>query len=287
MLNVRIATALVLVAVVAGAAIYLPPPWLAAFFHVLALVAAYEWAKLAGLAKRMEWIGYAAALTAVVVALWLVPGAADVTGLAEGVAVAMWTAAPPAWLATFAVAALLWLVALVLVCVYPASARLLRSRFAMLAAGVVIIGATWLALVSLKMAGTGLLLWLLVAVALADTGAYFAGRKFGRRKLAPRVSPGKTWEGVVGGALATLAWGVGGAWLFDDDVLVWLGISAVVFFAAVLGDLLESAFKRARGVKDSGGLLPGHGGLLDRIDSLLAAAPTLALLLAVRDGVSV
>ena len=120
--------------------------------------------------------------------------------------------------------------------------------------------------------------WLLAAVALADTGAYFTGRAFGRRKLAPAVSPGKTVEGAVGGAVAVLAWSVCAAALFDGAITRWLLLGVAVFAAAVVGDLFESTLKRVRGVKDSGGILPGHGGILDRIDSVLPAAPVFALL---------
>ena len=170
---------------------------------------------------------------------------------------------------------------------YPASARLLRSTPALLAAGVVGLAGAWLALVAVKAstdsasesAGAWLIVWLLAAASLADTGAYFAGRRFGRRKLAPRVSPGKTWEGALGGALAIVVWSVCGASFFGGAWSIWLVVAAVLFVAAVTGDLFESALKRMRGVKDAGGLLPGHGGVLDRIDSVLAVAPAFALLM--------
>jgi len=107
----------------------------------------------------------------------------------------------------------------------------------------------------------------------SDTGAYFAGTKFGRRKLAPLVSPGKTWEGVLGGILLSLLVSyILGAWL-DLPVLWRIVTGILVSLAAVIGDLFESAIKRHAGMKDSGTLLPGHGGVLDRFDSLLLAAP--------------
>ena len=123
------------------------------------------------------------------------------------------------------------------------------------------------------------LLYVLLMVWAADIGAYFSGKRFGKRKLAPRVSPGKSWEGVYGGLVATglLATGYALAGLADwlPLLLVTLGVTAV----SVLGDLLESMFKRQRQMKDSSHLLPGHGGVMDRIDSLTAAVPLFALLL--------
>ena len=112
---------------------------------------------------------------------------------------------------------------------------------------------------------------------MADIGAYFAGRRYGKRKLAPQVSPNKTWEGLLGGAAATLAWGAAAAIAFG--AWLWLCAAVLVAVAAVFGDLFESVLKRTRGVAESGGILPGHGGLLDRADSVLAAAPAFALLL--------
>jgi phosphatidate cytidylyltransferase len=111
----------------------------------------------------------------------------------------------------------------------------------------------------------------------ADVGAYFAGRSLGRRKLAPLVSPGKTWEGVLGGLsmVALVAWGGAAHFGLPQLAVVVFGCAVGVF--SIIGDLTESMFKRAAGLKDSGALLPGHGGLLDRIDSVTAAAPLYAL----------
>jgi phosphatidate cytidylyltransferase len=132
-------------------------------------------------------------------------------------------------------------------------------------------------LVTLHPHGQLLLLYLLVLIAAADVGAYFGGRTFGRRKLAPHVSPGKTWEGFAAGMLAAATVGVAGAFLFDMSFWPWLFLCELVALVSVVGDLTESMFKRHVGLKDSGKLLPGHGGILDRIDSLTAAAPTFLL----------
>ncbi len=150
--------------------------------------------------------------------------------------------------------------------------------------GLAILVPVWLALVALKSLPNGhwLLLWLISIVVFADTGAYFAGRKWGKRKLAPNVSPGKTWEGFFGGLacnlVATLAVGlfVG---LESVVLMAFIATGVITSGASVLGDLCESMLKRDRGIKDSGTLLPGHGGVMDRIDSLTAAAPVFALCL--------
>jgi phosphatidate cytidylyltransferase len=120
-------------------------------------------------------------------------------------------------------------------------------------------------------------LWLVLIVCAADIGAYFAGRALGRRKLAPRVSPGKTWEGAIGGLMmvALVAW-VGAA-IFNLPPLGATAFACGIGIFSIVGDLTESMFKRAAALKDSGALLPGHGGLLDRIDSVTAAAPLYAL----------
>ena len=138
---------------------------------------------------------------------------------------------------------------------------------------------TWLALVVLHSRpdqGPHWVLFLLVLVWVADSGAFFAGRQFGRTKLAPKVSPGKTWEGVFGALIACALFAFGYARFLELQGLALTGfilISLVTVLFSVAGDLLESLLKRQHGVKDSGTLIPGHGGILDRIDSLFAAAP--------------
>lgn len=252
------ATALALGAVVLVALLALPPLGVAIFLLLFGFLAAYEWGQLVGVATAVGRCAYAAALAPLAAVLWQVP---------------------TAWMPALAVVAVLWLLAALVVCRFPAHIAWLRSRPAMLAVGIAIIGGTWLGLTKLQtMHGPAFVVWLILATTLADTGAYFAGHRFGRRKLAPAVSPGKTWEGAAGGALATLAWGVVGAWFFAGGVAEWLAAAGALFAAALVGDLFESALKRTRDAKDSGTILPGHGGILDRIDSLTAAAPTFALL---------
>jgi phosphatidate cytidylyltransferase len=130
--------------------------------------------------------------------------------------------------------------------------------------------------------GRWLVLWLIVVIAAADTGAYFAGRRFGNAKLLPSVSPGKTWEGVWGGLVLAILTGqvlVTMCGLLDlFGSFGWLILTVFVVAVSIVGDLFESVVKRISDTKDSGSVLPGHGGILDRIDSLLAAAPLYALL---------
>jgi phosphatidate cytidylyltransferase len=119
--------------------------------------------------------------------------------------------------------------------------------------------------------------YLLLLVGAADIGAFFAGRTFGRLKLAPRVSPAKTWEGVLGGLAAAALVAAAGARLFDLPRVAFLSLCLGVALISVVGDLTESMFKRHAGLKDSGSVFPGHGGVLDRIDSVTAAAPLFLL----------
>lgn len=262
MLRQRIATGLFAGLALLAAVLLLPPPWLAALFLVAILVAGYEWSRLAGVGNRLEHVACLAALSGIIAVLWLLP---------------QW------WRAALWLACAFW-VAAVLAVAYPAVAETLRSKAVALAAGVLALAGAWLALVAISMSVDGpgaawLVIWLFVGTTVADSGAYFIGRRFGRRRLAPRISPGKTWEGALGGALGLVAWGIAGALLFEGDLGVWLAATAPLAVLAVAGDLFESLLKRLRGVKDSGGLLPGHGGLLDRIDSALATAPVFALMI--------
>ena len=148
--------------------------------------------------------------------------------------------------------------------------------------GVAYLGLPALALIWLRSVpdlGLGLLLGLLVVVWTTDTAAYVAGRSLGGPRLAPAVSPSKTWSGLCGGVLGAALAGALTAWLLGSERLAQAaGLGALLAAVAQLGDLIESAFKRSAGVKDSGSLIPGHGGVLDRVDGLLLAAPVLALL---------
>jgi phosphatidate cytidylyltransferase len=143
--------------------------------------------------------------------------------------------------------------------------------------GVLILVPLFVALVTLLRLGVEYLIFTLLIVWLADGGAYFAGKAFGRVKLAPAISPGKTWEGVVGGMLLVMVLALAGAIYKDVSIAVLLPFCLAVGALSVVGDLTVSMFKRTAGLKDSGSLFPGHGGVLDRIDSVSAAAPMFAL----------
>jgi len=164
-------------------------------------------------------------------------------------------------------------------------------RGMLLVVGVILLIACWYALVSARILGTPFVLTLLLVVWFADIGAYFAGKAFGRHKLAPAISPGKTWEGAFGGwllvmilAVAAIISNACAPTLFSSLASrmgmgrALLAITILVAFS-IVGDLFESLLKRQAGVKDSSGLLPGHGGVLDRIDALLPALPLAMLLL--------
>ncbi len=143
--------------------------------------------------------------------------------------------------------------------------------------GALVIVPAWLALDILYVQRPELLLFALLIVWVADMGAYFVGKGFGRVKLAPRISPGKTWEGVFGGVSAVMVLAVMGSQAFEIEIAVIVPFCLAVAMISIVGDLTVSMFKRHSGVKDSGSLFPGHGGVLDRIDSVTAAAPLFAL----------
>lgn len=259
MLKTRILTALVLAPIVV-AAIYLLPAWAVALFIAAAAgLAMYEWAGLAHLLNTPARLGYLVVFVLAAGAAWFVPSA---------------------WWLLVLLACFAWLVAGVIVLVHPRANVLINYPLAVAAFGLVIGLGAWAALVSIHQLqhGPHWVMWLLLICWAADIGAYFSGKAFGRRKLAPSVSPGKTWEGAVGGALLAVA--VCGGLLAYAGLLkpVWIGLIVALVAVSIIGDLFESVLKRHSQVKDSGSLLPGHGGMLDRIDSILAAAPVFALI---------
>lgn len=259
MFRQRVITALILLPVVIGV-ILAGPRWLVLGMLALGmLAAAWEWAPLAGLGSRPGRAAYTFFILVLMVAghFWLTRSP-EIAARGILLAAGMW-----------------WLLALALVLTRPRLSRLAIGVFGTLA-----MPPAWLAAVMLyDRDGQGVwwLMLVLVLVWAADVGAYFAGRLFGRHKLAPSVSPGKTWEGFAGGVLlAVLLAVLGSAWLGHLRA-GFLGVCALAILASVLGDLTESLLKRQAGIKDSGALLPGHGGVLDRLDSLLAALPVFAL----------
>lgn len=171
------------------------------------------------------------------------------------------------------IAVIWWLVALLWVALAPQRASAVTAAVA----GVLALVPAWLALVCMRLGANGAqwVVFTLILVFAADIGAYFGGRHFGRVKLAPQVSPGKTWEGVLGGIVLSGAWALGGSLWFHVPWLAFVPLCVAAVAFSIVGDLTESMLKRFAGLKDSGSLLPGHGGMMDRIDSITAAAPVL------------
>lgn len=248
-----------------------PRAWAFAVLAVVAL-AAWEWGRLVALGNVVTAL-FVAALVVAGVVLEGAGAKAAGAGLAPGVVYAacgaaalFWVAVAPRWLAAH------WRT---------------TGRWWTLVVGFVVLLATWVALVELRAHSPWLVLAAMAVVWIADTAAYFTGRAFGRRKLAPAISPGKSWEGVWGGLAAVAAYALVLALVAPAPVVPapLAGFALVAFVAvavllagiSVLGDLFESLLKRQAGVKDSGRLLPGHGGVLDRVDALLAAMPLAAL----------
>jgi phosphatidate cytidylyltransferase len=146
--------------------------------------------------------------------------------------------------------------------------------------GAVVLFPTWLAMVQLRTLGAGVLLGIFAVVWMADVAAYFSGKKFGKHKLAPSISPGKTWEGAIGAGVGVLIYGLVIRQVFSLELMslpLWILASLGVTAISIIGDLYESLLKRKAGIKDSSNILPGHGGVLDRIDSLTSTLPVVAL----------
>lgn len=262
-LKQRIITAIVLVPVVVWCIFLAPGAWaFRAFAAAIVGVAAWEWAAMMGWKQAGSRAAYALLVLALLAALQFVP------------------LAPAFHKLVYAVAVLFWLMAHRLVRAYPEGADGWSDAPVLFALGLVLLVPAWLGLVTLHGQSAAWLMYLLILVWGADTGAYFAGRAFGKTKLAPAVSPGKTLEGFLGGIALTMAIAVGVALYAGfggQRFWAFMGLSLLTVLASVLGDLFESMVKRRAGIKDSGTIFPGHGGALDRIDSLTAAAPVFAL----------
>lgn len=278
MLKQRVITAIVLLAILLPALFYPSPNAFCAVALVLMGAAAWEWARLNGV-KNVAALGVAAVCVLLCAVAWT--------------AGALQRPLPMVWMA----GGIAWVLGGGLLLRGGVAGWPLIPRGLRVAGGVLALWLAWLAVAQARVMGINFLLSVLVLVWVADIGAYFAGRAFGLRlsrvKLAPTISPGKSWEGVWGGMVGVVV--LGTLWVLADRTWMpataslysrlaaqgWpLLVLACLFLAAmsVVGDLVESLVKRAAGAKDSSGLLPGHGGVLDRIDALLPALP-LALML--------
>ena len=272
MLKQRVITGLILAVSFLAALFALPTYGFIALMTAVLAYAAWEWSHLAGLSSATGRGFYMLSIVAIAAALGAYLGFEQNILLTE----------KPRFL--LLLACTWWAIAVLWVQSYPSSAVLWGRHWVCLLMGAFVLLPMWLAFAGLMSLAEGpkLVLAVVVLVALADIGGYFVGRAIGRTKLAPKVSPGKTWEGLLGGQLAIVIVVATSGWLLDFEALrigLWLGLAMVTGLASVLGDLVESMVKRHRGVKDSGTILPGHGGVLDRIDGLTAALPVFGLVL--------
>lgn len=260
MLRERILTAVLLIGGFLACLFWLPAPAWAVVVLLPLTIGAWEWAKLSDFSTALKYTFVFANL------------------LAAGTIYVL-EAAQLAYLA----AAVLWLVVVPLTLAYGWQLKSVALRIPL---GMLVLVPLWVALVELRTHGPEMVLMLMAVVWIADSAAYFTGRRFGKHKLAPTISPGKTWEGVVGAALALAIYLViilstlqsatfdARAWLLPASLL-----GGLMLYLSIIGDLFESWIKRVAGAKDSGNILPGHGGVLDRIDALTSTLPIAALVL--------
>ncbi len=251
MLRQRVITAAALAVIALLAIFFLPHTAMMVVLGLLVLAGAWEWSVFPGFTSHSARLAYVALVAVGVGVVWFFARNGAEIDAVLYVAIAWW------------VVALIWVIAV------PGNVNGATAGIA----GLFVLIPPWLAFVKLHAHGPTLMLFLVILVVAADVGAYFSGRRFGRNKLAPRVSPGKTWEGVIGGFIGATVIAVIGVFWFDVPAAPFIVLSLVAVMASIVGDLTESLFKRHAGVKDSGSLLPGHGGVLDRVDSMTAAAP--------------
>ncbi|MCU7914517.1 MAG: phosphatidate cytidylyltransferase [Candidatus Thiodiazotropha sp. (ex Gloverina cf. vestifex)] len=264
MLKQRVITALILAPLVITAVWLLPTDIVALLLALVVGFGAREWATLSGIShKAGQWL-YTLFVLLVMLCVYLF--------------------LPPAWIfGVIGLSVLWWLLALFRLSRYQGEAERPGLEPLRVFEGLVVLVPAWLSLVVIHRTpenGPVLMLFLLILIWSADVGAYFAGHRWGSNKLAPQVSPGKTREGVYGAMASALLCGLFLVWWFDtrlSQVPLILMLCLVTMLFSVVGDLFESLLKRRQGMKDSGMLLPGHGGMLDRIDSLTAAAPVFLL----------
>lgn len=267
MLKLRIISAIAMASVFL-LVLFLAPVWgFSLFIAAVVVVGAWEWANLAGFESQSSRIGYALVIALFVAATCWFLGLCGADLSLERLKVLLLVAC--GW----------WCLALLWVQSYPQSAILWGNPWLRLLMGLFVLVPTWLSLVYVRglEGGQWLVLLAMMLIACADTGGYFVGRRLGKRKLAINVSPGKSWEGFWGGQLCNIALAMVVGFCYGGSVAAIVAVIAMASLASVLGDLLESMVKRHRGIKDSSNLLPGHGGVLDRVDSITAAMPFFAL----------
>jgi phosphatidate cytidylyltransferase len=258
MLKTRLITSLLLVTALVASLVYLPPIYWYMMMLSIVSIGAWEWAGMAHFKKPSKFI-YAS--------LILIPGLLIVFYKPQILPTLIF------W--GVLVATIFWLVIAPVILITKMQ---IKNRMIFSIIGFAVILPFGLSMIALKEINPLLLLLFMVAVWIADSAAFFAGKRFGKHKLAPMISPGKTWEGVIGAWVAVSIYGVLLCYLTKQNywfILVLWGVTVL----SIMGDLLESLFKRQAGVKDSGVLLPGHGGVLDRIDGLTSSMPLVTFLI--------
>ncbi len=263
MLKQRIITGVILGFSFIAAIYYANPEIMAIALAGMILIGAWEWTKLIGIKMPLIRLLYCALLA---VFIWLAWHA---------------LAVDTNWIHLLVASAIWWLLALLWISLYPLGSEInVSNQIVKSFAGILVLLPCWLGMVKLHLVGPSWLLFIMLFVWVADSGAYFAGRQYGKRKLAPKVSPGKSWEGVLGAVIVCSLYAVIGLYWLDiksEHVFTFLLVCALLVPVSVIGDLFESMIKRHSGYKDSGNILPGHGGILDRIDSWTAAVPLFVL----------
>jgi phosphatidate cytidylyltransferase len=260
MIRQRVISALILAALLVTAVLWLPPLWSAAALTLVLAAAAWEWSGFVARDAMLQRLAFML-VTAMICGLWWWWSAQS-----GSLRILLWVAL------TFWSLALLWVFAL----------PTLVNRPLVAVVGVLALSLAWVALVRMRVdwsQGRYAVLFVLLVVWVADSGAFFAGRAWGVRKLAPSVSPGKTWAGLWGGLAACALLALLASLWWQVPVVALVVATLIVGVYSVVGDLAESLCKRFAGLKDSSNLIPGHGGVLDRFDSLLAAAPVLMLVI--------
>ena len=278
-LKQRIITAVFLLLCLIAATTLLPPFWFALFIAAVVLVASWEWGALIGLADIKSRQAYLATMILMLIGALLLLGLEPGTDRIDLSRALMVLSLGLVW----------WSIAWLMLFGYPGNARQWNDKSKIGLMGLLALIPTWVGIVVLKylLPSGFLVLGLVIMVAAVDVGAYFAGRAFGSRPLAPSLSPKKTWEGVWGGLATCCAVGALFVWgmhsylleLNTWQIIVLLLSSLVITVFAVVGDLVESMLKRNSNLKDSGHILPGHGGILDRVDAILAVTPASVIIL--------
>jgi phosphatidate cytidylyltransferase len=257
MIRQRVLSALVVALLLLSAILLLPSLWSAAALSALLLAATWEWSGLLRARAGLRPV-FVASVLLVCALVW---------HMSRTPAQLLWTLLLAM---VFWVAALFWL----------ALAPQRVTTTLVWVAGSLALPLAWVSLLRMRIDwphGREWVLYVLLIVWVADSGAFFAGKRWGVTKMAPRVSPGKTWAGLVGGLIAAALLAIACSWLLHVHTFKLVPLTVLVALLSAIGDLTESLFKRFAGVKDSGSLIPGHGGVLDRFDSLLAASPALML----------